>query len=123
MRALLIASCLAFSCGLEKVELIDVRDYAGEAEDSGVEDTGAPDMGTPDMGTPDMGTPDSGSECVCRFVRCTDTPQCESVVGAGETCHPREFWCTGFIGTCTMDSDCGGVDWKCTAGPTSLDPC
>ena len=131
MRRLIAATCLALiACETERIELVGLRDAAvedGGSEDSGVDtgvaDTGSSDAAVEDSGAMDSGTPDGGSECACRYVMCRNDPDCERVIGAGHTCHPREFYCSGAIGTCTTNADCGGAEWMCTTSSVSLDPC
>ncbi len=99
---------------------------AGDADatppvDSGPPDTGDGDAGPLDIGPPDTGPPDTGVECVCRYVRCSNDPECVAAIGVRSTCEPDG--CTGAVGTCRGDPECGAVPWSCTAGPDVFDPC
>ena len=132
---------LLSACAVERVELFP-DDAASSPPDTGIHadaatiqddamtlhddatadpDAAEPDTGEPDSGGPaDSGSPDASSQCVCRFVRCTLTGECQRAISATSTCSGGV--CTGDIGGCQSDVDCANGT-TCVAQPTSIDPC
>ena len=120
MRSIFLASCLAFACGTETIELVGFPD--ADTQEDAAEDAGTPDMGTPDMGTPDIGTPDSGTPCVCRQFGCTMDIECRAILRS--TCDLGTNYCTGSLGTCETAADCTEPGtWSCTVDETTMNAC